>query len=78
MSDEPQTLAERFDLQDLIAGLVGDLRDLRAGKISNRDAQARALLAKQILRGVHYVVQAQKFIEGKAKVLPAPARGRRK
>lgn len=70
MSDEPKSLAERFDLSDLIAGLAADLKDLRAGKISVRDAQARAVLAKQILRGVHYVVVAQKYLEGRA--LPSP------
>lgn len=70
MPEEAQTLSERLDLRDLIGGLAGDLRDLRAGKISVRDAHARAELAKQILRGVHYVVVAQRFIESQA--LPAP------
>ena len=70
MPDETNTLAEQFDLPGLIVGLVADLKDLRAGKISTRDAQARALLAKHILRGVYYLVQAQKFLEGRA--LPAP------
>lgn len=73
---EPETdessLAERFELQDLINSLSQDLKDLRAGKITVRDANARAVLAKQILRGVHYVVTAQKFLEGRA--LPAPAK----
>lgn len=68
MSDAP--LSESLNLQGLISGLLGDLRDLREGKISNRDAHARAELARQILRGVHYVVQAQKFLSGQA--LPAP------
>lgn len=66
MQNEPQSLADKFDLSDLINGLVGDLKDLRANKISVRDANARAVLAKQILRGVHYVVVAQKFLEGRA------------
>lgn len=69
-SRTPSSLAERLNLSDLIAGLVGDLNALRAGKISVRDAHARAELARQILRGVHYVVQAQKFLEGQA--LPPP------
>jgi hypothetical protein len=68
--DTTSTLAERFDLQGLIDGLAGDLKLLREGKISIRDAQARAVIAKQILRGVHYVVQAQRYLEGRA--LPAP------
>ena len=68
MSDdlEPQSLSERLDLASFIAGLVTDLKQLREGKISNRDAHARAELARQVLRGVHYVVTAQKFIEGRA------------
>lgn len=70
MQEATQSLAERLNLSDLIAGLVDDLRELRAGKISVRDAHARAELARQILRGVHYVVVAQKFLEGRA--LPPP------
>lgn len=75
-SEAPTSLADRFSLDDLIVGLAGDLKALREGKISVRDAQARAVLAKQILRGVHYVVMAQKFIEGRA--LPAPEQRERK
>ena len=69
---ETSTLAEGLNLQTFIAGLVNDLDELRAGKISTRDAQARALLAKQVLRGVHYVVQARKFLEMEARRLPDP------
>jgi len=74
MTDRPfltvRATGKRIYIEDLISGLVNDLRDLRAGKISVRDAQARVELARQILRGVHYVVQAQKFLEGQA--LPVP------
>lgn len=66
----PDSLAERLDLKDLVAGLVGDLRDLRAGTISVKEAHARAELAKQILRAVQYVIQAQKYLEGQLKALP--------
>lgn len=67
------TLTERFDLDSFIKGLVNDLDMLRAGKISVRDAQARAVLAKHVLRGVHYVVMAQRFLESRAvPVLPSP------
>lgn len=69
--DAPQTLSERLNLSDLVSGLVGDLRLLREGKISVRDAHARAELARQILRGVHYVVSAQKYLDGT--LLPPPA-----
>lgn len=64
------TLTDQFNLNKFIKGLVRDLDDLRAGKISVRDAQARAVLAKQVLRGVHYVVQAQRFLEQNAKEVP--------
>jgi hypothetical protein len=69
-ADAPSSLAESLNLANLIADLMGDLRALREGKISNRDAHARAELARQILRGVHYVVQAQKFLSLQA--LPNP------
>lgn len=62
-------VSDRFRLDAMIDDLAGDLHALRAGKISVRDAQARAALAKQILRGVHYVVQAQKFLEANARQL---------
>lgn len=76
-------IVSRFDLGDLISGLVGDLRALRAGAISVRDAHARAELAKQILRGVHYTVVARQYLEGHAKSVQrlagsAQRRGRRR
>lgn len=70
MESDTQTLSDRLDLGTLIAGLLGDLKDLRAGKISIREAHARAELARQVLRGVHYVVTAQKYLDGRA--LPPP------
>jgi hypothetical protein len=65
----PSSLTDQFDLRSFVGGLVSDLKELRAGKISARDAHARAELARQVLRGVHYVVTAQKFLEARA--LPA-------
>lgn len=70
MENDTQPLAERLDLATLIAGLMDDLKSLRMGKITIREAHARAELARQILRGVHYVVTAQKYLEGRA--LPRP------
>lgn len=70
LSKEPSPLAESLNLVTLIADLMGDLRQLREGTISTRDARVRAELARQILRGVHYVILAQKYLEGHA--LPAP------
>lgn len=73
MPEGTKLLTERFDLSDLINGLVSDLRALRGGTITVREAHARAELARQILRGVHYVVTAQKFLEGRALPMPEAA-----
>lgn len=56
----------RFDLLKFTDDLITDLSELRLGKISVKDARARAELARQVLRAVHYVVSAQKFIEQRA------------
>lgn len=65
-------LTARFNLMDFTDSLIRDLEELRAGKISVRDAQARALLAKHVLRSVHYVVTAQKYLSENAKEISAP------
>lgn len=73
MADEPQsTLDEDFSLKSIVDGIVGDLNELRAGRISVADARVRAELAKQVLRGIGYAVQAQKFLAGQAAQLPGP------
>lgn len=59
-------MTARFDLLQFTDDLISDLSKLRQGKISIRDARARAELARQVLRSVHYVVSAQKFIERNA------------
>lgn len=72
MSQEKQIgpLTQRFNLMSFTDGLIEDLDALRSGKISVRDAMARANLAKQVLRSVHYVVTAQKFLSDNARKLP--------
>lgn len=72
MAHDQGPLTERFDLMAFTDALIADLGALRAGRISVREARARADLAKQVLRAVHYVVTAQKFLADRAKVLPAP------
>ncbi len=62
-------LTKRFNLMEFTDDLIRDLDDLRAGKISTRDAQSRAELAKQVLRAIGLVVAAQKFIEGTARLV---------
>lgn len=63
-------LSERFSLDSLIMGIIGDLDALRNGQISVKDAAVRAELAKQAMNGVRLVVNAQKFLEGQAITLP--------
>lgn len=70
-SDEPSDLAVTLNLVQFTKQLMDDLRLLRAGKISTRDAHARAELARQVLRSVHYIVNAQKFLSERA--LPGPS-----
>jgi hypothetical protein len=69
--EAPRDLSERLDLPQIIKGLAADLRNLREGTISVRDARARADLARELLRAVRLVVEAQRYIEGQA--LPAPS-----
>lgn len=70
-SIEEGPLTQRFNLMSFTDDLIADLAALRAGQITVREARARADLAKQVLRAVHYVVTAQKFIEGRAKQIGA-------
>ena len=67
----PGTLTERFDLMKFTDSLICDLEKLRKGEISIKDARVRAEMARQVLRSVHLVITAQKFIEGRAKELAA-------
>lgn len=71
---EASPLGERFNLDSVISGLAADLDQLRAGQISVDDARVRAELAKQIMNGVRLVVNAQKYLEGRATTLPRPPR----
>lgn len=58
-----------IDLAQFTLDLVGDLNNLRAGKISINQARASAELARQIIRSMHLVVMAQRVIENRAKPL---------
>ncbi len=59
-------MSERFNLTSFTDDLINDLHLLRNGKISVRDAHARAELARQVLRAVHYVVIAQRYLVDRA------------
>lgn len=71
-ADGARPISDGLRLDDVIHGLNEDLHDLRAGKISVAQARASAELARQLLRGVHYVIQARRFLEGNAEALPSP------
>ncbi|KHQ50576.1 hypothetical protein [Mameliella alba] len=60
-------VSDDLNLRDIIAGLAQDLTDLRSGKISPAEAQARAAVAKQIWNGARIYLQAIKTIEARAK-----------
>lgn len=80
-------LTARFDLMTFTDSLIEDLQLLRSGKISVRDAMARAEIAKQVLRSAGLVVSARKYLSDAAKpaapavspndTYPVPPRTRR-
>ena len=64
---EAADIGETFDVPAIIRGLNSDLIDLRAGKISAKEAQVRADIAKQIFNGLRLVVSAQRFLSANAR-----------
>lgn len=63
-------IAPRVDLDEIIADLLGDLKAVRVGTISLRDARVRAEIAREIMRGFRLVIEARKFIAANAKPIP--------
>ncbi len=64
---ESAPVSEQLNIAAVIQGLAGDLDALRAGKITVQDAQARALLAKQIFNGVRIYLNGMSLLSGSAK-----------
>jgi hypothetical protein len=64
---ESSPVSDKLNLEDIINGLAGDLRALRAGEITVGDAQARAVLAKQIFNGVRIYLNGMALLSGSAK-----------
>ena len=62
-------MGERFNLDTIITGLAADLQALREGTISLDDARARADLAKQIFNGVRLVINGERMLQSRAKVV---------
>ncbi|WP_145204229.1 hypothetical protein [Sphingobium sp. B2] len=60
-------MGDRYSLDMIVRGIADDLIALRAGNISIKDAQARALLAKQYMNGVRLVMNARKSLEDGAR-----------
>lgn len=60
-------VSDRLNLEEIINGLAGDLKSLRAGEISIGDAQARAMLAKQIFNGVRIYLNGIALLSGNAR-----------
>lgn len=60
-------ISEQLGLTSIINGLVTDLEELRAGKISVNDAMARSMLAKQIFNGVRIYMNGTKLLSNQAK-----------
>ena len=60
-------IGESFDVPAIIRGLSSDLADLRTGRISAKEAQVRADIAKQIFNGLRLVVSAQRYLSAKAR-----------
>lgn len=65
---EASPLGERFNLETVIQGIADDIAALRGGHISVDDARVRAELAKQFMNGVRLVINAQRFLEDRAKL----------
>lgn len=70
MSDELTDAGSQYSLDSIVKGIADDLLALRAGRISVKDAQARALLAKQYMNGVRLVLNARNSLEINAKAIP--------
>ncbi|MBI0530899.1 hypothetical protein [Sphingomonas sp. TX0522] len=63
---ETAPVSDQLGLPNVIAGLIGDLDELRAGKISVNDAVARSMLAKQIFNGVRIYLNGAKLLSDSA------------
>lgn len=70
-NESVQPIIAGLNIEAFTLGLIQDLNDLRAGKIDVPSARARAELAKQALRAVGYVLQAQRLLVDRARTIKA-------
>ena len=68
---ETAPVSAELGLKNVISGLVNDLEELRAGKISVNDAMARSMLAKQIFNGVRIYLNGTKLLSESARQIEA-------
>ncbi len=68
-AQEASPLDERFNLDSIVNGLATDLSNLRAGKITVTQAIASAQLAKQIFNGLRVILNAQKVLEDRSRLV---------
>lgn len=73
MQDSLSDVGSPYSLDAIVRGIADDLVALRQGKISIKDAQARALLAKQYMNGVRLVLNARNSLESAAKQITQSA-----
>lgn len=66
---ETMPVSAELGLPGVIKDLIGDLNDLRAGKISVQDAVARSLLAKQVFNGVRIYLNGSNVLVSNARRL---------
>lgn len=66
-------VSDALGVGTIIQGLVGDLEELRQGKISVNDALARSHLAKQIFNGVRLHLNGSKMLSDMARPAAKPA-----
>jgi hypothetical protein len=70
---DTRDVADAYSLDAVVKGIAEDLVALREGKISIKDAQARALLVKQYMNGVRLVINARRSLENDARLAKRPA-----
>ncbi|WP_066703897.1 hypothetical protein [Sphingobium amiense] len=70
---ESAPVSEQLGIHSVIAGLVSDLDQLRAGEISVNDAVARSMLAKQIFNGVRIYLNGAKVLSDNARAIEGKA-----
>jgi hypothetical protein len=69
MPKPPQSSPLANSLTQLAADLIADYRDLRAGKLSVREARTRATVAREAMRAVHLNFEGLKFLSDRAKAI---------